>query len=113
MAKSVDGKCGHVNKHSRGTNGQLDDLPCEKPQGHDGNHGAFHLQYVNNDSGLVIIGKKKYTEDKVWCEWTDAAGVLASEIKPQELPISEFDAERSKFIKSFIGGDLPKGTIVG
>jgi len=95
--------CGHINKHSMDLRGQPDNLSCEKDMGHDGNHGAMHLQHANG-----VLG-----ESKVWCEWVDAAGTLASEIVPEPLPISEKDREHAAFVRNFVGGDIPHGTQIG
>lgn len=103
--------CGHINKHSKNMAGELDNLACEKDAGHDGNHGAHHLQRLPADGGkILLVGGK---EEKVWTEWNDAAGTLASEIKPQIIAKTDDERAREGFLKNLVGGDIPEGTRFG
>lgn len=115
MAKNdlSTGKCGHINKHSKDIQGNLDNLVCEKDKGHDGNHGAKHLQHVKAQNGVLLIGKNRFSEDKVWVEWGADAGILASKITPQYVAPTDEDLQRIKIIKDLAGGDIPAGTQFG
>lgn len=91
--KSLVG-CGHINKHFHGVSGKLEDLVCTLPEGHEGDHSAptQALRQVedNFETALAVeAGAKKFTiAGKLYLTvnedgfWSDAAGVLASEIKP-------------------------------
>lgn len=74
--------CGAFNAHSHGLDGELDNLECERDEGHAGNHRAKHLEYFPGNrlsreelktfKSVVVEGRKVY-EGKVLCEWTPAS----------------------------------------
>lgn len=74
--------CGHINRHSNGVDGKPDNLACEKPLGHSGNHGAMHEE-------LRSFGEGGGTEPKgfTWREWLDIAGTPVDQIKPDPSSI--------------------------
>ena len=84
--------------HSFGIDGKPDELACEKDEGHDGNHGAMHLergqnllsevrpeeaknlrQVVVETKTIIVEGKpkevggKQVYECEIFREWGDAA----------------------------------------
>ncbi len=103
------GACGHVNLHSFGVDGEQDDLACERPKGHLGNHGADHLQRSRQLGEALSpkmitkfkvvnhpdTGERLYYEGIIWSEWGDEAGTPADEIfptKPGETMIAQQDS---------------------
>jgi len=80
--------CGHINRHSKGANGELDNLACEKPVGHGGPHGAFHVEFRFYGEGLPVETTPKPNN---WREWLDVAGTPASEIKPDPLSLKKLE----------------------
>lgn len=82
--REVLGKCGHVNRHSLGLDNQPDSLACARDSGHDGLHGAAHLEFVESTAAAAeTIGRKRYERKKVYREWSDMAGIPVSQIQPQ------------------------------
>ena len=102
MAKET---CGHINKHSYGTDGKLDNLACDLPAGHTGNHSGQHLErakhqiagmteevFVDVEKEVIANGRRQIIVEgqRLWqglvrAEWNDQAGTLASEIVPVNL----------------------------
>jgi hypothetical protein len=105
-------KCGHINRHSRSA-GIPDNLACAKDKGHDGNHGADHLELVESPVGEIERNRKRYTKAKVWCEWSDAAGVPPENIIPEKPVSKPEDAARAEWVKNLVGGIIPPGTKIG
>ena len=68
--------CGHINRHSIGAGGEPDNLACDLPEGHEGNHSAVH-QEIHYLKGKVIF------DDYGRVEWTDAAGTPPELIVPK------------------------------
>lgn len=92
------GVCGHINRHSFGVDGEPDNLACERPKAHLGNHGADQLQRSRNLGEALSpsmtasfkpvlhkeTGERLYYEGKIWSEWGDLAGTPADEIVPMK-----------------------------
>lgn len=83
--------CGHINRHSYGVNGKLDNLSCEKEKGHEGNHGAWHFERhygpaLQDDINPRIYHPQLSWEGDRWTEWNDDAGTPVELIKPKPLP---------------------------
>lgn len=88
-------KCKHVNRHSYGIDGKLDNLECVLEEGHDGLHEAPHYEVATQLSGTLdeedtstfnVVTDKNgnvYYEGTVTRRWSDAAGVPAKDIKPE------------------------------
>jgi hypothetical protein len=82
--------CGHVNVHSTVfltekdyQAGKVSQLTCEKPQGHDGNHGGYYyLKRTALADDRVSINVLE--EGIRWGEWTDMAGRPVEDIVPDE-----------------------------
>lgn len=110
---SSAGKCGHINRHSRGVRGAPDNLACTKDRGHDGNHGAEHDEYAMSDVGEIEVGGKRFTHVRVWREWGNAAGIEPGKIIPEVLEPKPQDTERAELIKNLVGGLIPPGTQIG
>ena len=70
--------CGHINRHSYGPDGKLDNLKCTLPKGHPGNHRALHEEYRSYNAMVETTPKPDN-----WREWTDDAGIPADQIKPR------------------------------
>lgn len=72
--------CGHVNKQHYGTDGRLQDLICNLPKGHDGDHRALYAmkigEPVNDEKGRVI--RTNYREEERYGYWNDSAGKTAA-----------------------------------
>lgn len=85
MAK--EGTCGHINKHYFNTQGKLEDLACDLPKGHTGDHHAIALrnmpEYTHDHKGIPI--KVVYTETETETYWGDMAGTPAKEITAGEV----------------------------
>lgn len=99
--------CGHVNRHSVGVDGQLDNIKCYLPTGHAGPHRGKHMQRFSHH----VVEKKHivaepYEDKEVESEWLDGAGVpvdptvSSGEIKPKSLAEQEF----GDYAKSVLGG---------
>jgi hypothetical protein len=76
--------CGHINRHSYGIDGQLDNLACDLPKGHAGDHSAMHKE-VNvshmRDVNRKVTGEIR-NEYKVRAYWGDAAGIPVGQLPP-------------------------------
>lgn len=82
--------CGHINRHSIGMDGVLDNLACERELGHDGDHGAWHYEIhfgpsLRDEVNPRIMHPQINFEGDVWGEWSDMAGTPVSEIKPEPI----------------------------
>ena len=98
--------CGHINKQFHNIKGKIEDLACTLPAGHDGDHSAKHLalrQVEDNfeTAELVANGAKTYTiAGKVFMAidvdgfWSDAAGVLATSVKPDLEQLKQLRLKR-------------------
>lgn len=90
QVKESKGKpvCGHINKQHTGTDGKLEDLVCNLPEGHKGDHKAKHQRnipdYEHDDKGKVK--KVTYHQEEVETSWGDAAGTPASQIQEEVVP---------------------------
>lgn len=73
-------KCGHINKQFVNIDGQLEDLKCELPDGHDGDHKATYqclriLDGMKNPAlHYVVRNGREYLLTEEQAFWTDAAG---------------------------------------
>lgn len=82
--------CGHINRHSYGADGKLDNLKCTLEKGHDGLHQAEHYEvatqlsasYEGGEFRSTIVDGKEVYEATVVRQWSDAAGIPAKEISP-------------------------------
>ena len=79
--ESMGELCGHKNIHCS------DPLTCEKQKGHDGNHGAYHLErhygsQTRDDRNPRIVTRELEWEKEVWVEWLDDAEIPPEDIKP-------------------------------
>ena len=96
--------CGHINRHSYGVDGKLDNLACVLPTGHRGDHSAPHVEesitHMREKTGRItgeIRDKKTVT-----AFWGDMAGTpvdqipVPKEIKPPSMAELEFGAEGAK-----------------
>ena len=93
------GPCGHINRHFINIEGELTDLPCVLPKGHEGDHEADYLCYRPLDGSIkqarvisqakasgkaitVVVGGKELIETIDRAYWSDGASVPVSEIQP-------------------------------
>lgn len=88
--------CGHINKHFYNSENRLTDLPCDLPDGHNGDHHARHVRLVPdhlvNEKGQVV--QARYRTEEADAYWGDAAGIPAKDIHAVELPqLSEFQKD--------------------
>ena len=102
------GKCGHLTRHSHGIDGKHDNLACTREPGHDGNHGAEHLELVESPVGTIEIGRKKYVKKNIYREWSDVAGTPVSQIPLQPIPRTASEQQKMDLAK-MVFGDLPTG----
>lgn len=88
MPKKDEMVCGHINKHYVNHKGMLEDLRCDLPDGHSGDHHAIGRRKVSDpitdNKGRVV--EERYHEEEVDAYWGDAAGVPAKEISEKPLP---------------------------
>lgn len=85
--KKNEGTCPHINKQHYNTKGKLEDLQCDLPAGHKGDHHAVYIRLTPNHiaDARGIVVKEHYDEDAADVFWGDAAGTLASGIRPAEV----------------------------
>jgi hypothetical protein len=96
--------CGHINRHSYGTDGKFDNLSCVLEKGHLGEHSAPHVEeritHMREKSGK-ITGEIR-TKETVNAYWGDMAGTpvnqipVPKEIKPPLMAELEFGAEGAR-----------------
>lgn len=96
MAKEEPKLCGHINKHFYNAKGKLEDLPCDLPARHKGDHHAVYTRLVPNpllnEKGQVV--EARYDEEQAEAFWGNAAGTLAKDIKAKEIPqLTEFQKD--------------------
>ena len=96
--------CGHINRHSLGTNNKPDNLSCTLPSGHSGDHEALHAELIEsnrdyNEKGAVV--HIDYEERKFLRQWNDMAGIPLEKIQIMPLP----EKQLSSFEKA-MRGDL-------
>lgn len=104
LEKTID-LCGHINRHSYGVDGKPDELSCDLPLGHEGNHGAWHYEEGTQLSSMLTDDESqkfevKYMDDDgkplyagtIRREWNDMAGIPANEIKPNTPGIEIINA---------------------
>jgi len=106
-------KCGHINRHSIGLDRKLDNLECDLPQGHEGNHQGNHKEYQKTEDVKIVNGEEtitiRYKEVEVRRGWTDMAGTPVSEIPvpdPVKQPTLQDLEDRMKVLEE--GGKLDK-----
>ena len=110
IVQEILGKCGHINRHSLGLDNKADNLACTRDRGHDGLHGADHLELVESTAANAeAIGRKRYERKKVFREWSDQAGTPVSQIQPQAIPLRPEDQAKIELARQ-IFPDMPSGT---
>lgn len=100
-----DNLCGHINRHSYGADGKLDNLSCTLPKGHDGLHSALHYerkfgQPYRDEVNPRIIRNDVMEEGEYLVDWRNEAGTPANEIVPD---MSTIDVSRQPFQEKKIG----------
>lgn len=88
--------CGHVNKHYINTKGRLEDLTCDLPKGHAGDHHAVCVRKIpdplTDNKGRVI--EERYREEEADAYWGDVAGTPAKDITEKPMPqLSQFQKD--------------------
>jgi len=86
--------CGHINKQNWNYkpdlgHSVLEDLACDLPAGHDGNHSAEKHEVVFKNGGQSWEGDKRVA-------WTDAAGTPADQIEPDLQSLVELKEKRER-----------------
>jgi hypothetical protein len=81
--------CGHVNRHSIGLDKKPDNVACDLPKGHGGDHEGEHEEYVKEydtriENGIEIT-RTILVAVKRRVQWGDMAGIPFSQI-PRPLP---------------------------
>ena len=78
--------CGHVNRHSYGVDRELDNITCDLPKGHDGDHSAMHDELQKTENVKIVDGTEvvsvTYETIQQRRGWTDMAGTPVSQITP-------------------------------
>lgn len=86
--KKNEETCQHINKQHYNAKGKLEDLQCDLPEGHKGDHHATYSRLIpdplTDAKGIVI--KEYYNEEEAEAFWGDAAGTPTSGIKPADIP---------------------------
>jgi len=88
--------CGHINRHYYNPKGRLEDLACDLPKGHTGDHHAKHLinvpdPIVDSKGGVI---EQHYRQEEADAYWGDAAGTPAQDIKAKDIPqLSQFQKD--------------------
>jgi hypothetical protein len=88
--RKAGGLCGHVNMHSFGPDGTLDQPVCDLPKEHQGDHHGKHQQKVERErfyereTGKLLKIEYDIEEKEIW--WNNAAGTPAKDITPGPLP---------------------------
>jgi len=113
--------CGHINKHHNNVDGELEDLKCELPAGHQGDHQADYLCFratngsvkqakqiaqaqVEGRAITIFVSGKELIETVEKSYWSDGASVPAADIKP--------DLEQLKRLKASKGDMLDEAQIL-
>lgn len=92
--------CKHINKQFIGIEGQLEDLVCDLPEGHTGEHRAKYkaLRLVDGmkdprKETKIMNGREYYIVEED-AEWGDAAGKtvfeIAEEMEAKRKQLAEF-----------------------
>jgi len=71
-------RCGHINAHSLDLANKPDNLECDQPKGHPGNHSAPHMELNPEDIE---------NPHEVTAYWSDAAGADWEEPVVPPLPV--------------------------
>lgn len=100
-----DNLCGHINRHSYGADGKLDNLSCTRAKGHDGDHGAMHYEVhhappYRDEFNSRIVKSEVMAEGEQWTAWLDIAGTPVGEIKPD---LTSIDLSSQPFQEKKIG----------
>lgn len=97
--------CGHINKHFVNVEGEPEDLPCDLPKGHAGNHEADYLCLRVRDGSIkdarlksVIISGKEMVIKTERGEWSDEASTPTDEIKPDLNQLAYIRSHKAEFI---------------
>jgi hypothetical protein len=95
--------CGHINRHSTGTDGKLDNVKCDLEKGHSGNHSGVHKELEKTVDTKVINGEEvtttRYDEVDTRRGWNDMAGTPVSEIPVPPEPKQPTMLELEKRVK--------------
>lgn len=83
--------CGHINRHSIGLDRKPDNVACDKPKGHNGDHEGEHEEYIKfyetTIENGVEITRVKLVAEKRRVQWGDMAGIPFDKIpRPAPLP---------------------------
>ena len=108
-------KCGHVNKHYKNMDGELEDLKCTLEKGHAGDHSADYACYRPTDGSTkqakqiaqaklegkaitIMLGGNELIETVEQAYWSDVAGVPASEIRPDLEQLARIKATKGNML---------------
>lgn len=104
-AEPVTGVCGHINRHFVNIEGEPEDLVCDLPAGHAGNHEAdYQCLRPRNGSiqdarlqGILISGKD-YVVKTERADWSDGAATPANEIEPDAQQLAYIRTHKAEMI---------------
>lgn len=88
--------CGHISKHHYNAKGRLEDIACDLPKGHAGDHHAVYMKLVDDPEtdlrGITVA--HHYREVEADTFWGDAAGTPVNQIKEgKSLQLSNFQKD--------------------
>jgi len=88
---TVEELCGHVNRHSFGTDRKLDNMVCDLLKGHTGDHSGVHDELVRVENASIVDGREvtsvTYETVQRRCSWNDMAGTPVAEL-PKPVPVA-------------------------
>lgn len=105
QAPAVAGVCGHINKHFVNIEGEPEDLACDLPAGHAGNHEADYkcLRQPNGtiqDARLekISVSGKVYVVKTERGDWSDGAATPAENIQPDLNQLAYIRTHKAEMI---------------
>ena len=108
-------KCVSINKHYKNTDGELEDLPCELEEGHEGDHSANYLCYRATNGSVkqakqiaqakldgraitIIVSGAELIETEEKAYWSSVAETLAADIKPDLAQLARIKASKGNML---------------
>jgi hypothetical protein len=91
VQETQPGRCGHVNHQHYGTNGRLEKVACDLPDGHAGDHHAKYTRNVKDEPETDAKGrvmKQTYHTEEADAWWNDAAGKPARPVDNDAIQMS-------------------------